>query len=87
VVVLSKQIDRDILDRYRKAQWLILTGAIDRAKSNPVVSTYDFMRNIIGYDLAKFLEQNSEILGREVESVLRDLLSLGDEPFRNTSTT
>ncbi len=87
VVVLSKQIDKDILDRYRKARWLVLTGTID--ESNATVSTYDFMRDIIGYDLAEFFKLNSEILRKEVESVLRNLLTPGnsDEPIHNASAT
>jgi len=85
VVVLSKQIDRDILDRYRRARWLILTGAV--GVSDPTASTYDFMRDIIDYDLAKFFERNSEILRKEVESVLRNLLTPGDsnELVHNTT--
>lgn len=47
------------------------------------------MRDIIGYDLAEFFERNSEILRKEVESILRDLLTSGDsdEPLRNTRAT
>ncbi len=87
VIVLSKQIDKDILDRYKKARWIILTGAID--KGDPTVSTYDFMRDIIGYDLAEFFKRNSEVLRKEVEGVLRNLLTPGnsDEPVHNTSAT
>lgn len=48
-VILSSQIDNDILVRYRMEKWSIITGIV--GLNNPLISTYDFMRDIIGYDL------------------------------------
>ena len=49
-----------------------MTGVL--GKNDPLISTYDFMRDVIGYDLAGFFERNSEILKIEIDSVLRILL-------------
>ena len=72
-VILSNQIDGDILLRYRMEKWAILTGTVGR--NDPLTSTFDFMRDVIGYDLAGFFERNAETLRRELESVLSALLS------------
>lgn len=72
VVVLSNQIDEDILRRYRTARWVVMTGT--RGNDDPLTSTYDFMREVVGYDLAGFFERNAERLQSEVARVLRTLL-------------
>ncbi len=71
-VILSNQIDDDILRRYRTEKWAIITGVIGR--NNPITSTYDFMRDVVQYDLAGFFERNTETLRAEVDKVLRTLL-------------
>lgn len=72
-VILSAQIDGDILLRYRAEKWTVLTG-IEGAK-NPHISTYDFMRDIVGYDLAAFFKRNSKTLRTEIDGVLKALLA------------
>ncbi|TAJ07167.1 MAG: hypothetical protein EPO61_14470 [Nitrospirae bacterium] len=72
-VILSAQIDNDILMRYRAEKWAVVTG-IEGAK-NPLISTYDFMRDVVGYDLAAFFRRNSKKLRTEVDSVLKALLA------------
>jgi hypothetical protein len=71
VVLLSAQMDRDIVDRYTRAQWLILTGTIE---GSSIESTYAFTREIVGYDLAAFFRRNARQLRREVELVTEALL-------------
>lgn len=73
VIVLSKQIDKDILSRYCTAKWIVLTGEKDG--KDATTSTYAFMREVIGYDLAAFFERNREKLRTEIESVLKALLA------------
>lgn len=73
VVVLSTQIDPDIVTRYRNARWVILTGTIE--ESSTIRSTYAFLREVVGFDLADFFQRNSDRLRNEVEQVLRALLS------------
>ena len=69
---MSNQIDTDILHRYRSEKWAILTGAlIDRSS---LVSTYAFMGDVVGYDLAGFFKRNTEALREEVAKVLDALL-------------
>lgn len=72
-VILSTQIDGDILSRYRGEKWSVLTGLV--GLNDPLRSTYDFMREIVGYDLAGFFERNSNVLRTEIDSVLRALLT------------
>lgn len=71
-VILSTQIDSDILLRYRAEKWAVVTGVI--GASDPLFSTYDFLKDVVGYDLAKLFSRNQEVLKNEVDSVLRKLL-------------
>ncbi len=41
---------------------------------NPLISTYDFMRDVVGYDLAGFFARNGNVLRKEIELVLKALL-------------
>lgn len=72
-VLLSGQIDDDVLLRYRAAKWSIVTGVV--GATNPLLSTYDFMRDIIGYDLEAFFERNSATLRDEISAILSALLT------------
>lgn len=73
VVVLSNQIDADIVTRYRSEQWAILTGVLSGNSS--IRCSYAFVRDVIGFDLASFFVRNSTTLRTEVASVLHALLS------------
>ena len=75
--ILSNQIDEDILLRYRAEKWSVITGVFGH--NDPLTSTYDFMRDVVGYDLAGFFERNSETLRMEVDLVLRGLLLTDEE--------
>lgn len=72
-VILSAQIDSDILLRYRSEKWAVITG-IEGAR-NPLISSYDFMRDVVGYDLAAFFKRNSKTLRTEIDTVLKALLT------------
>ena len=72
-VILSGQIDGDILMRYRAEKWSVMTGVV--GAKNPVISTYDFMRDVVGYDLAAFFERNSSALREEIDTILKSLLA------------
>lgn len=71
--ILSAQIDSDIQLRYRSAQWSILTGIV--GENDPLISTYDFMRDVVGYDMAGFFQRNSERLRTEIDAILKALLA------------
>ena len=72
-VILSTQIDSDILLRYRAEKWTVVTGI--EGANNPLISTYDFMRDVVGYDLAAFFRRNSKTLRTKIDSVLKALLA------------
>lgn len=71
VVLLSSQIDGDIAERYKRAQWVILTGTL---RGTSLDSTYRFCREVLGYDLAGFFERNSKRIQEEIGSVTEMLL-------------
>lgn len=71
VLLLSTQIDTDVAERYRGAKWLVLYGSITGSTFN---STYEFARDVVGYDLASFFRRHTEALKHEVEAVLQELL-------------
>jgi len=75
LTLLSNQIDGDIVLRYRSEKWAILTGVPGR--NDPLTSTYDFMRDVVGYDLAAFFARNADTLRAEVTKVLLALLIAG----------
>lgn len=72
VLVMSTQIDTDILHRYRSEKWAILTGCL--GDTSVLVSTYAFIRDVVGYDLAAFFKRNTKSLRAEVEEALEALL-------------
>lgn len=72
-VILSGQIDSDVLLRYRAEKWSVVTGIVGAADSR--LSTYDFMRDVVGYDLAAFFERNSATLREEIALTLKALLA------------
>jgi hypothetical protein len=74
-LILSTQVDKDIVRRYQLQQWLILRGFATGAVTE---STYSFCREVIGYDLLAFFERNAPRLEAEVKSVLESLLDPHD---------
>ncbi len=71
-LILSTQIDNDLVYRYQSQRWQILRGY---ASGTSINSTYTFMREIVGYDLAAFFQRNSSRLTTEIIEVLESLLS------------
>jgi uncharacterized protein YbgA (DUF1722 family) len=76
LVVLSTQIDSDIVERYERGKWLVLQGLIG---GDDTFSTYTFTRDVIGYNLAAFFQRNSDRLKNFTEDVLETLLSANDD--------
>ena len=73
IAVLSGQIDTTVKRRYQIAKWSVLTGTV--GANDPLASTYDFARVVIGYDLAAFFERNKQVLREEINLVLEALLT------------
>jgi hypothetical protein len=67
------QIDEDVAYRYAAERWLLLKGVPSGGSS--LESTYAFFKEVIGYDLRGFFERSSGKLRREIDVVLRRLLS------------
>ncbi len=76
LVVLSTQIDNDIVDRYERGKWLVLRGTM---QGDDTFSTYAFARNVIGYDLAAFFQRNAGQLKSFTQSVMESLLKADDD--------
>ncbi len=72
ILLFSTQIDDDVARRYQENLWLLLKGTVNGPAT---ASTYSFCREVIGYDLADFLERYSGRIKTEVEAVLSLLLS------------
>lgn len=74
-LILSAQIDFDLIDRYRSQRWLILRGI---GTGTSLESSYVFMCEVIGYDLETFFTRYAPLFKREIEDVLQALLSPDD---------
>jgi len=71
LLLMSCQIDEDVKVRYRRARWAILVG---QTSGSSLESTYGFLREVVGYDLAAFFERHAPNIRREVLGVLQALL-------------
>ncbi len=71
VLILSAQIDNDLVSRYRAQHWLILRGYLEGSATH---STYTFIREVVGYNLGAFFERNKAALKSTVLGVLEVLL-------------
>jgi hypothetical protein len=71
LMVMSAQIDDDIVVRYRTAKWEILQGY---TVGDASVSTYQFFHNVIGFDLASFMTRNQKFFQKEINDILQQLM-------------
>lgn len=69
--IFSNQVSYPVITRYRMDGMLVLTGL---QNGNPYTSTFEFLKEITGFDLIAFLERNQEILKKEVQGVVNSLL-------------
>ncbi len=76
LMLLSEQIDTDIMERYERGKWLVLRGNL---LNDPLTSTFAFMKLVVGYDLAAFFERNSSMIRGLTQSVLNSLLKADDD--------
>lgn len=72
LLVLSTQIDSDIVERYTHAKWCILRGQLG---ASPHFSTYAFVEQIVGYDWAGFFQRNAVTLQALIADILQVLLT------------
>ena len=71
-MIMSTQINSVVYERYLLGNWAVLLGTVGQA--DPMLSTFDFASEIVGYDLASFFERNTSHLRLEVEAILQALL-------------
>jgi hypothetical protein len=71
LVLLSTQINVAVAARYSAAQWLLLSGHVSGSASE---STWVFLRDVVGYDLAAFFQRNSDKFRMLIEGIATDLL-------------
>ncbi len=72
LVVMSSQIDDTLVNRYGASGWGLLRGFPEG--NDPLVSTFAFFEQVLGYDLVAFFERNHMLLRSEVADVLATLL-------------
>lgn len=71
LMVMSSQIDDDIVTRYGLAKWAILRGNIG---ASPLASTYDFFKDIVGFDFVQFMNSNQQYFQEQMHGILEQLM-------------
>ena len=71
LMVMSAQIDDDIVARYNVAKWAILQGHIDMSAT---ASTFTFFKQVIGFDFVQFMNDNQEYFKEKIQHVLEQLM-------------
>ena len=71
LMVMSTQIDDDIVSRYNVAKWAILEGYID---ASSLTSTYSFFKHVIGFDFVEFMDNNKDYFREKIHVVLEQLM-------------
>ncbi len=71
VAVFSQQIDADIALRYRNNGCGILIGTIGGGNCE---SVYDFMNDVVGYDLSGFFMRTQDVIRSQIQQILEILL-------------
>lgn len=73
LMLMSAQIDDDIVSRYYMAKWAILQGTFEES---PLLSTFSFFDKIIGFDFLEFMDSNKEYFRGVVRQVLIKLMDV-----------
>ena len=71
LMVMSAQIDDDIVARYNVAKWAILQGYIGPSAMD---STFTFLKQVIGFDFVQFMNHNQEYFKKKIQHVLEQLM-------------
>jgi len=71
VFVLSSQVSAPVISRYRADGMLVLTGIL---RGGSMISSFDFLNEVVGFDLQAFFSRNSGVLKAEVTTVVKTLL-------------
>ncbi len=76
MMLFSQQIDPAVEARYKSGGWILLKGDLS---GSSLTSTYAFLREVVGFDLANFLERHQDTIRKRVQEVVRSLLVLEGE--------
>lgn len=71
LMVMSAQIDDDIVARYNTAKWSILQGYVGMSS---IQSTYTFFNDVVGFDFVNFMNINQEYFRERIHTVLEHLM-------------
>lgn len=71
LMVMSAQIDDDIVARYNVAKWAILQGYIG---ASTLESTFAFFNQVVGFDFVQFMNENQEYFKEKIQHVLEQLM-------------
>jgi hypothetical protein len=74
LAVMSQQIDPVLVTRYNASGWGLLRGLHD--EPDPLISTFAFFDQVLGYDLVAFFERNHDAIKTEVDGILRSILEV-----------
>lgn len=72
LTIMSTQINKVVRERYIIGNWAVLMGTV--GEDDSMSSTFDFLRDVVGYDLESFFQRNTSVLRIETEGILRGLL-------------
>ncbi len=72
LVIMSTQINEVVHARYTTGNWSVLMGEV--GTNDPSRSTFDFVDQVLGYDLVDFFERNKKVLRAGTERILTKLL-------------
>jgi len=72
VAVLSSQVSETVINRYKDAGMLVLTGV---HSDDPTVSTFAFFKEVVGYGLEDFFVRTSPRIKEVIHALIRKLLS------------
>jgi hypothetical protein len=72
LAIMSAQVNQAVKTRYEVGNWAVLMGSIGH--NDPLSSTFDFMKEVVGYDLEGFFRRNHEYFRDETEDILKSLL-------------
>lgn len=72
VLVFSGQVSEVVIRRYRHAGLFILMGS---SRPDINMDTRDFFRDVIGWDLVKWLEVHGDVIRSELSHIIRYLIS------------
>lgn len=71
LMVMSSQIDEDIVARYNVAKWAILQGYIG---ASSMISTFSFFERVIGFDFVQFMNNNQNYFKEKIHFILEQLM-------------